>query len=408
VGSRLAYFSARQTSGGRVPRASGHRRWRFEQHFTHWERGTKLRMTTERRLTTGTKELPAIDLLRMVAALLVLGFHYLFRGNAAGGMLEMGFPKLWPAAKYGYMGVPLFFVLSGFLISISAEEEGPAAFAWARFVRLYPAFIICVTLTALSATFDGDHMYTASLAQYLRNATMWPPSLRYEAVDGVYWTLVYEIYFYLAIWAMLILHIFPKWLPIIIPGWLILSVANERFIHSPALRGDLLTDLSGYFAMGASLYLLRRSGAHQTVATGLLLLATIVACWQASNWADGLSSYYPVIFDRRAVVMITLAIAGAVWVATRIESFPIPVAIPRAARGITYPLYLLHENIGFMVLNRLAGRGIDNAAVVLVTVAMIAAAWAVWYFPERRAQRFLRSIEPRRRLPLARRAPQSQ
>ncbi|MDD5250387.1 MAG: hypothetical protein PHY45_15495, partial [Rhodocyclaceae bacterium] len=50
-----------------------------------------------------------IDLLRFVAALSVVFFHYSFRGYAADAMSVMPYPLLAPFSKYGYLGVELFF-----------------------------------------------------------------------------------------------------------------------------------------------------------------------------------------------------------------------------------------------------------------------------------------------------------
>src|SRR3954467_14113203 len=49
-----------------------------------------------------------IDLLRFLAALAVVFYHYAFRGYAADNMTVMPYPLLAPAAKYGYLGVDLF------------------------------------------------------------------------------------------------------------------------------------------------------------------------------------------------------------------------------------------------------------------------------------------------------------
>ncbi len=55
--------------------------------------------------------LNTIDLLRFAAAVLVVFYHYAFRGYAADGMSVMPYPLLAPIAKYGYLGVDLFFLI---------------------------------------------------------------------------------------------------------------------------------------------------------------------------------------------------------------------------------------------------------------------------------------------------------
>ena len=60
---------------------------------------------------------PALDLLRLFAALAVVVFHYAYRGAAADGFTKVSLPALEPIAKYGWFGVELFFVISGFVIA---------------------------------------------------------------------------------------------------------------------------------------------------------------------------------------------------------------------------------------------------------------------------------------------------
>src|SRR2546427_494309 len=90
-----------------------------------------------------TSRVEALDLLRLVAVLAVVLYHFGFWGPAAGGMPAM--PWLAPVAKYGFLGVPVFFIISGFVIAYSAEGRTAAGFAIARFSRIYPTFVLCMT-----------------------------------------------------------------------------------------------------------------------------------------------------------------------------------------------------------------------------------------------------------------------
>ena len=99
----------------------------------------------------------SLDLLRLVSALAVVAFHYLFRGSAGQvPYLDHPYPAAQAMALYGYLGLNLFFMISGFVIAWSAEGRTFRAFAIARFARLYPGFVICMTITFAVLLVAGD------------------------------------------------------------------------------------------------------------------------------------------------------------------------------------------------------------------------------------------------------------
>src|SRR3954453_12293852 len=97
--------------------------------------------------TNRTSRVEALDLLRLVAVMGVILYHFGFWGPASHGMPQVAIPALAPIAKYGFLGVPAFFVISGFVIAYSAEGRTAMGFAIARFSRIYPTFLFCMTLT---------------------------------------------------------------------------------------------------------------------------------------------------------------------------------------------------------------------------------------------------------------------
>ena len=63
-----------------------------------------------------------LDLLRFFAAFSVVLYHYTFRGYAADDMSIVPYPLFAPISKYGYLGVDLFFMISGFVILMTASS----------------------------------------------------------------------------------------------------------------------------------------------------------------------------------------------------------------------------------------------------------------------------------------------
>lgn len=101
-----------------------------------------------------------IDLFRFLAALSVVLYHYTFRAYAAHDMSSMSFQQLGSFFRYGYLGVNLFFMISGFVILLTALNKDLIGFAISRIVRLYPTFWASVTLTAVATLFIGGDRYS--------------------------------------------------------------------------------------------------------------------------------------------------------------------------------------------------------------------------------------------------------
>lgn len=81
-----------------------------------------------------------LDELRLLAALAVVLFHFGFRGRTLE-VTEMSLTAWEWLLKYGYLGVQMFFVISGFVIAYSAEGRTPIQFGIARFARIYPMLV---------------------------------------------------------------------------------------------------------------------------------------------------------------------------------------------------------------------------------------------------------------------------
>jgi peptidoglycan/LPS O-acetylase OafA/YrhL len=96
-----------------------------------------------------------VDAIRFVAALLVMVYHLGFwswAGNGTTARIFNGAARFESATSFtwfGWVGVEIFFVISGFVIANSANEASAAAFLRGRILRLYPAAWICATSTAV-------------------------------------------------------------------------------------------------------------------------------------------------------------------------------------------------------------------------------------------------------------------
>ena len=148
-----------------------------------------------------------IDVVRFAAAALVTTFHLAYwswyspndtAALASGGRTR--FPELAPWTWFGWVGVEIFFVISGVVIAFSAAHATPKTFAASRIARLYPAAWICGSLSLAVALLIGMGSPGELLEPYLRTLLLMPFG---PWIDGVYWTLAVEMVFYLLVFSIL-------------------------------------------------------------------------------------------------------------------------------------------------------------------------------------------------------------
>ncbi|TXL11196.1 hypothetical protein BMR04_16105 [Methylococcaceae bacterium HT3] len=137
-----------------------------------------------------------IDALRGVAIIGVMVYHYLPRFELT---YQLDFAMITQYTEYGKYGVHLFFIISGYVIYMTvARTSSPMQFIFARFSRLYPAFWVSVTLSYSLIVLYGDPVVRVlpDMYVYQANLTMLQRFILYPSIDGVYWTLTFELVFY--------------------------------------------------------------------------------------------------------------------------------------------------------------------------------------------------------------------
>ena len=138
-----------------------------------------------------------IQLLRAWGAVLVLLHHYHLNYLAMGGRDEL----LTALMPYGYIGVDIFFAISGFIMmhvidGRPALPQNVRDFLSRRFLRIYGWYLPCMAFgLAIMASYDPDAFTQVDL---LRSATLSSVDLHRLALP-ISWSLSYELYFYVAI-----------------------------------------------------------------------------------------------------------------------------------------------------------------------------------------------------------------
>lgn len=310
-----------------------------------------------------------IDFLRGIACLAVVFFHYCSRGPQAGLMSQALNPALDAITRYGYLGVDLFFVISGFVILMSAQNATPREFLASRAARLLPAFWVAASLTAGTAWLLDDRRFAVSLPTYLVNLSMLPHWFRVPYVDGAYWSLAVELHFYIMVWVLIRLRGLPRleWVMLV---WLSISFINAlRPTHALEFWFDARWAPS--FVAGGLFFLLRTSG-FSAFRIGLLIASYALAIHYALDYARNTVSrtvgFVDPLFVAGSVTAIFIVfslIAGDRW---RMNASRLTATLG----AMTYPVYVIHQNFGFMVYERLRATINSPSCALILTATLVA------------------------------------
>ncbi len=331
-------------------------------------------------MVKGSGRLLNLDLLRLVSALMVLLFHYGFRMRISGEGGGIGFPELAPLAQWGDAGLLVFFGISGYVIAMSAEGRPATLFAAGRIARLWPTFVVCATVTAVVLTWlPLPTGAPPTFLQWAAHAVIISRALGQPFLDGAYWTIAYEIIFYGWIFLMIATGLFKRHWRIIVAAWLAVSVVNQTVIGSGAVEKLMITVYSGYFAFGLTLFKLRSS--FSWTGAALLVAAGAWACATPFMTEREFISTYAMGRSQIGLALMGPAALLAVAAAALLPSLPIRPALAVTLGGLTYPLYLLHQNIGYAVFAHLGTPEnrwfILGALIVTLLLASLAVAKCV-------------------------------
>lgn len=350
-----------------------------------------------------------IDLLRFAAAFMVMVDHYTYRGwGEEKGLLVFGdawptLRSLAPATWFGWVGVEIFFVISGFVIAYSAQKSTAFQFLRSRVLRLMPAIWICASVT-LAVLFFADGQPLAPLVKgWLKAAFFFVAPNGW--IDSVYWTLVIEVIFYAIVFALLCVGRFRS-LKYVMAFIGLYSAANAIALVLPVLGppnniaismlaiqpNPHLVEYGSFFALGVLIWLFGATGK-----VGLKGQLVIAACVIGAVMEIYFSSSFKVaqtpdlgLWSPLPVAVFVLSGVFMVWSFRHRGLFANPALnrLLRVAGLMTYPLYLLHNFAGKVVIERAMAAGAEAWMAIGAAMALSIAASAIvamWIEPLVRA-----------------------
>ena len=366
----------------------------------------------------------AIDGLRFLCALMV-ALHHLFFWSWASPWTTIGdarqifagaaqFPSAVWWTWFGWIGVQIFFVISGFVITNSAVRSSPMQFWAGRVLRLYPAVWVCASLSLVAQYFIGGISLPALFGRYAKSVLLVPwPTIYW--LDGAYWSLAVEIMFYALVFLALALRRVSQiralaWLLTISSAvFCAFHLVELQYVSQPdvvlflrAHQTGLLVLLLRYgslFALGIWLWLAANERMTVASRTGLLLALVGSAIGAYSRTLE-MIVVCPAASGQSPLIPVVILLAGILIVAGSSQSTgscyvpPGPTRTALRYLGLTsYPLYLIHNTVGLGTSRLLIEAG-TNAWLsnFLVLGGLIAFCWLFCWTAEPAIKGRLRQV----------------
>ena len=321
------------------------------------------------------------DVFRGVAAIMVLLHHYTKRYD-----LLFGHVKPWTIRSsfdLGSWGVCVFFVLTGFFLLpslLSSPDLG--TYYKKRIIRLYPSYIPCVVLTWLLMMCTPPlGTRNVGLVAFLGNLTMFQSFLGFPNVDGAYWTLAVQLIIYITVGVLFfllkkdigkLLSFMFAWLLVGCCVWLL----NNRL---GITKLSFITDAKyiQLFIQGLLLYCIGAKHGKPIFLYPFLLLSV---CYDLF-WFP--FSYF--VFN----LFLVLAMLVIQLRKLNLKRKGLFVFLG----SISFPLYLLHQNIGYLIIRFMENNGLTNEFwIIIPTMLIIGLAWIVASFIEKPISRGIKRI----------------
>jgi peptidoglycan/LPS O-acetylase OafA/YrhL len=339
-----------------------------------------------------------IDGLRGVAILGVLVFHAYVSapdnlpfGNRYGGILPL---------RLGWVGVELFFLISGFVILMTLQNcKGPADFFFRRWLRLFPAMLIASALILCFDYFVNLGPFSdRTLADAIPGLLFVSPALIHavtrlslQSLDTPFWSLYVEVIFYVVSGFLFFVSGFRSAIASVfllsMISYLLSLTASLGYVGVTIGKIAEAMDWLGFtqfswFASGALFFRY-----FMTKRSSVLYLAVIVGIIAAL--VDGLFRFD--FTDRMGLLCTVLLFACCI----RFDKLQYIVAnrIFQFFGFISYPFYLIHDNM-LIALEFEVSKYLPPGAVILAPIApavlLIFVAWVIAKYLEPAARRSIR------------------
>ena len=305
-----------------------------------------------------------LDALRALAAINLMLFHFTHVYAVKFGYTSpLGFE--WP---YGAYGVEMFFILSGFVNSMSLlRRRKPVDFVAARMIRIVPIFLLVIIGNLWVLQFAPHNYQEVTTAQFIANMTLMPRVFGYECLDPVMWTLQIEMMFYCTLVILFRIGALSRYFIgwgtllalslILCPTLDALQTGYQQtywFGTLTAIRRLMLLDFVPLFAIGFLLYMIKTDvGKKWQNILGIIVAAGV----------------FHSIDHGKHNPLATLLIIGLVTASAYGRVPMLRMRFLVFVSTISYALYLFHNNLGCILIHRFDTAGVPPLACFAIALA---------------------------------------
>jgi len=293
---------------------------------------------------------PNIHYLRGLAALSVAFFHAaLFHASEYGvSIMPMHALEL-----FGIYGVAVFFAISGNLMSTLVQTQGPVEFLVRRCLRIYPLFILATVAIMVAHPKIWGEYNLASMSLAPVGETKYP-------LGKVEWTLVYEVFFYVGLFAVSVVGL-RRHVALIAGVWaisiILAAMLGIQTLGFPTIANLPLQVVCIGLAGGLLIHHIKRVGTNSAFA--IAGLALVLAYFAPTLAYEQLAAGISAVFLVAAVI--------------RIPDFMPTIVRPvfKKLGDWSYGLYLIHIPVLF-VLYQPAFKELGPSFLVIRIAAAVA------------------------------------
>ena len=306
-----------------------------------------------------------IDNLRAIAIILVVLFHYTYHYDSEYLLRSDNWS--FEIAKFGWSGVDIFFIVSGYCIAMTiTKTHNFIEFVVRRAARLYPGYFVCGLLTLIFySVFELPGREVGWFVGFMNLIfANFIPGLNFQYIDGIYWALIVEMKFYLFFG---IIFFLIKDLSKSIYFWFIICLFGNVLSFIDKITNPFFFSIfphANLFLLGLSIYNFKKI----SVLSKILIFNFLIISLFVNERYEGFEIYF--------IMMISTVF----FILHKQIDFKIKY-LPYLGL-LSYTWYLTHNAIGIIIIREFNKLNFEYVSVVIAILFTFSLSALIYFFVE--------------------------